>query len=133
MERIMSRVVFDNTGCWVFTGARRNGYGVIGRGRRGEGIEYVHRACFVAFRGTIPEGTEIDHLCRNRACCNPAHLRAATRSQNNLNGARSLYPSTHCRNGHEWTEENTTRSAKQRHCKQCQRDRYKNRKAGQQA
>lgn len=128
MERLMSRVVYDNTGCWVFTGAKRNGYGVIGRGSREQGLEYTHRATYMAFRGPITDGMDIDHLCRNRVCCNPAHLRVATRSQNNINGARVLYLSPRCGNGHEWTEENTTWSAKQRHCKQCRRDRYADRK-----
>lgn len=129
MERLMSRVVFDNNGCWVFTGARYVGYGVIGVGPRGTGTILTHRATFEAYKGPIPDGLEIDHLCRNRACCNPGHLRAVDRSANNLNGARSLYPNTHCKNGHAFTPENTYQSKRQRHCRACQKAKYQRARA----
>lgn len=51
----------------------------------------AHRYAWEAVHGEIPEGVEIDHTCRNRACCNVAHLRPATRHQNmrNRDGAQS--------------------------------------------
>lgn len=45
---------------------------------------YAHRYSYVKFRGAIPEGCEIDHLCRNKKCVNPKHLEAVTRSENML-------------------------------------------------
>lgn len=42
--------------------------------------EYFHRFIYRAHKGELPEGHEVDHICRNRACCNPSHLRAIERS-----------------------------------------------------
>lgn len=65
--------------CWDFKGCLKAGYGVVL-------INHVqhqaHRLAYVATYGPVPEGLEIDHLCRNKRCVNPAHLEAVTRSQN---------------------------------------------------
>lgn len=70
----------DDNGCWLWTDrVNHYGYGVYScRGKTG----FTHRTTFTHFVGPIPDGHEIDHICWNRLCCNPDHLRAVTRKQN---------------------------------------------------
>lgn len=75
-------------GCWLWTG----GVSTSGYGRfRVDGVQQAaHRVAYELSVGPIPEGMEIDHTCHTPLCVNPAHLRTATRKQNNENapGAR---------------------------------------------
>lgn len=76
----------DRSGeCWVWTGALNTGYGRVhvGPGRRSA---YGHRVLYEMLVGPVPEGLDLDHLCRNRACCNPDHLEPVTRQENLLRG-----------------------------------------------
>lgn len=84
LRRIWSKVEPADDGCWNFTGGRNaEGYGRIALG---DSIGYAHRIAYEAFAGPIPAGHDIDHLCRNPRCCNPAHLEAVTRRENLLRG-----------------------------------------------
>jgi hypothetical protein len=89
LDRIRSRIHVDtDTGCHVFTGAlTAEGYGLVGLGGRGDGVGYTHRLLYADTKGPIPDGLHIDHLCRNRACCNPDHLEAVTQGENNRRAA----------------------------------------------
>ena len=70
------------TGCWEWLGADNGkGYGITGaEGRRGS--VYVHRVMYEELREQIPDGMVLDHLCRNRRCCNPWHVEPVTRGDN---------------------------------------------------
>ena len=78
--RFQTKVVEVASGCWLWTGAtNNNGYGQI----RVDGqARYVHRLAYETFVGPIPEGFQIDHVCRNRRCVHPAHLEAVTQREN---------------------------------------------------
>lgn len=75
-EIIASRRTITENGCWEWTGAvSTSGYGRVGAG-------YVHRLAHDLYIGPIPDGHQIDHLCRNRTCFNPDHLEAVTQEVN---------------------------------------------------
>lgn len=65
--------------CWLWLGGRCGDYGAFGKGR------YAHQHAFERAHGPIPDGSHVDHRCRNRMCVNPAHLRLATNRQNSCN------------------------------------------------
>lgn len=94
--RLADKIQIDGNGCWIWTGfIGEAGYGqsrhdvafaqryVNGR-RRGGRTAAVHRVVYELLVGPIPDGLQIDHRCRVKLCCNPAHLEAVTRSVNNL-------------------------------------------------
>lgn len=64
--------------CWEWTASKLKGHG------RYNGV-YAHRFSYELAKGPIPEGLQIDHMCHNRGCVNPDHLRAVTSKQNNEN------------------------------------------------
>jgi len=72
--------------CWEWTGSKNQyGYGITTSNKK------AHRVAYELEGGTIPEGMVIDHICHNRGCVKPAHLRVVTRKQNaeNLSGVYS--------------------------------------------
>lgn len=82
--RLWRRVEERESGCWEWTGALSSGYGRIHHspGR----LVYTHRLAYELLVGPIPEGMDLDHLCRNTKCCNVAHLEPVTRQVNLLRG-----------------------------------------------
>jgi len=96
LDDLLKRVVVCMSGCWLWTGAdsgngRGGGYAKVSKTI--DGVEkwfYVHRYVFELFKGPIPEGYEIDHICKHwgwipfihRRCVNPDHLEAVPPSEN---------------------------------------------------
>ncbi len=117
--------LIDKSGdCWTWKlTPRADGYGrTHWRGRSRQ----AHCAVYEMLVGPIPEGRELDHLCRNRICVNPAHLEPVTHRVNCLRGespAAHNARKTHCKRGHSFNEANTYFARDgSRHCRICHRD-----------
>jgi HNH endonuclease len=123
IERFWNGVIVDlNTECWDWIRHCRDGYGRL----YVEGLHVqTHRFAYSFFRGPIPHGYQLDHLCENRTCCNPWHLDPVRQSENIRRSPITLATlnsrKTHCKHGHEFTEENTIyrRDRKGRQCRTC--------------
>ncbi len=118
----------DRTGdCWIWIGAMHtSGYGKVGAGGDGGATLLAHRASYELSVGPIPEGHQIDHLCRNRACVKPQHLEPvpALINMRRMNAACGIGSAKiECPKGHPYSEENTSHRNGRRHCKTCARDR----------
>ena len=117
-ERFWSKVEKTPT-CWLWTGScNPKGYGQFRVGKKKPG---AHRVAYEWLVGPIPEGMQLDHLCRVRNCVNSDHLEVVTNLENNRRGERANR--THCKQGHEYNEENTYRHPDGwRDCRACQRE-----------
>ena len=132
-ERLHRKIVegpidtYAGSACWIWVGTTAgNGYGRVKIPGTKSTVS-SHRLVFETLVGPIPPGLDLDHLCRVRACCNPAHLEPVTRAENLKRGVGSDVgkinrAKTHCPAGHPYDEENTWRSKKGRHCRQCHRE-----------
>lgn len=109
------------SGCWKWTGSRNpSGYGLLGVvGASGRQTTMgAHRVAYELLVGPIPDGLEIDHLCRVRHCVNPAHLEPVTRQENMRRGSKANQ--THCKRGHALAGANMyKRSNGTRACRAC--------------
>jgi hypothetical protein len=117
-EKVMAKVSIQSAGyktdCWIWQG-RINafGYGSISPTKYSKSKTTVaHRHVYEEKIGKVPEGKDLDHLCRNRSCVNPEHLEPVSRLENILRGelvALRVNPDF-CKNGHPWVPENRIKS-----------------------
>lgn len=110
------------SGCHIFGAARdRDGYGLF---HFADAQRKAHRfAWFVSIGTAVPFDMTVDHLCKNRACVNPAHLDLVRHGQNVRRGnAPTMLAARRdrCVNGHEF--DGTRSGGRYRKCKTCQRD-----------
>ena len=125
-ERWAAKVVARSVDeCWIWQAYTcRKGYGqfkVDGR------MVKAHRWSYEHFVGPIPDGLELDHLCRVRNCVNPAHLEAVTHAENVRRGesGKNQRAKTHCPQGHPYAGENLyVYPDGRRNCRTCQSAHY---------
>ena len=136
-DRLLSKIKisksqhYEGTVCWNWTNFKdKVGYGKFSFNGKSR---IAHRVSYELFKGKIPQGLQIDHLCRNTSCVNPLHLEPVTSKENTMRGTSPSAKNaakTHCKRGHEYTPENTwvvnSLHGKGRVCKICNRMRERN-------
>jgi hypothetical protein len=139
VAKFWSKTASASTGCFVWTGAKNaGGYGIVPVARRSR---LAHRVAYELAIGPIPEGLQLDHLCRVRHCVNPAHLEPVTGAENTRRGLASKINAererskTRCPAGHRFDTDNTYPDARGwRGCRECRNEasrRYRARKAAE--
>lgn len=119
-----------HSGCWAWMGSlNKSGYGSI---TIGGWTRNAHRVSYELACGPVPDGLDLDHLCRVRCCINPDHLEPVTRRENlrrgrgNRNLAAVAVAKTHCPYGHPYEGPNLYTDARgRRTCVTCQRQRVR--------
>ena len=115
----------DKSGeCWLWTGTKipPSGYGTFSV----NGSKVIaHRYSYERWKGPIPEGLQVDHLCFNPPCVRPDHLEAVTPAVNTI---RSTSRVTHCPRGHAYSGTNLIQRGNARTCRTCTNERQRERK-----
>lgn len=112
--------VSTDTGCWIWNASQLpGGYGCF---HNPGGSRVAHRAAYEALVGPVPNGFELDHLCRERLCVNPEHLEPVTHAENMARGVQAN--ATHCQRGHEFTDDNIywQGRGRWRACRSCRKE-----------
>lgn len=125
LARLQRLIKSSDDGCWEWQGLQTsNGYGKWSKGP-GQRVRAIHRITWEHYKNQeVPEGQQLDHLCRNRLCCNPDHLEPVTPSENTMRQDHYERRKTHCPRGHEYDEANTRITpAGKRVCRACDRER----------
>lgn len=118
-----------NTGCWLWGGGESGGG--YGRFWNNGGMRSAHRVAYEDAKGPIPDGLQIDHLCRVPSCVNPRHLEPVTSRENISRSSLANLKTGVCRNGHKVTAAGSiiTVSNGRQTCAKCNRiwwARYRN-------
>lgn len=130
----LTKIAPCEDGCWRWLGELTDDdYAVFRQQRAGRRVRRrAHRFAYELFVGPIPDGLEIDHLCRNRRCVNPLHLEPVEHLENMLRSPHFLGPT--CAHGHEFTPENTRyEPSGKRYCLRCKQAAWQRRKAAREA
>ncbi len=127
-ERLLSKIIKSSEpdGCWLWKDKlSKDGYAYFWVGQGGKLGKNVpaHRVLYELMIGKIPEGCELDHLCKNPACVRPDHQEPVTHRINLLRGegvAAKNAAATHCPQGHPYDLQNTYFTKEGwRGCRQC--------------
>ncbi len=116
---------YDGEPCWEWFACKdKDGYGLFRAERK---TLQAHRWSYEHYVGLIPDGLELDHLCRNQSCVNPEHLEAVTHRENIRRGKVGYNnfnsQKTRCHQGHLFDEANTYVSpGGKRECRTCRRE-----------
>lgn len=108
-------------GCWEWQKSlSRSGYGVFWYDNHNM---VAHRISYSLYKGPIPEGLPLDHICANKKCVNPDHLEVVTFKENTSRMHNRKRSDTHCANGHAFAEvgtyERTRNGRKVKTCNKC--------------
>ena len=122
--RFDAKVSRQPDGCWLWTGyIGTHGYGMISTTKAaGRRPDVAHRISYELYVGPIPDGLVIDHLCRVRACVNPAHLEAVTQQTNFLRSEHQSAVSlrrNRCKHGHKLSDNARVSASGKRDCREC--------------
>jgi hypothetical protein len=106
--------------CWLWTGSRtrKADYGYYGVGRK---IHLAHVVAYETLVGPVPDGLQLDHLCRRTNCVRPGHLEPVTSQENNRRSREARGIDGCCNLGHPLDGDNLTIIAGERRCVTCQR------------
>lgn len=101
VDSFLARCVADLvTDCVLWTGSTdAKGYGLT---RVNSKNWRAHRYVYTQLVGPIPDGLQLDHLCRVPCCVNPDHLEPVTNRENVIRGIQARPRPTHCRTGHAY-------------------------------
>jgi len=117
-QQFYERVLKAQDGHWYWTlSLNHQGYGRCFLANTGNS-DFAHRIAYELEHGPIPDGLEIDHLCRIRSCVNPTHLEPVTHRENLMRGERQQVEA--CPKGHPYSGENLAyRKDGWRRCRTC--------------
>lgn len=124
-DRFWSNVIrASENECWIWTGCRTpEGYGTLSIENR---QVRAHRQSIILDGRDIPAGMVVDHVCRNRACVNPHHLRVVTRRQNVHENSVALAHlnslKEQCLRGHPLSGKNLILDRGTRRCRRCKNE-----------
>ena len=130
VEKFLCKINAVDGNCWNWSGEiSKEGYGLFSISSK---RFFAHRISFEMFKEKLNTSLVIDHVCRNRKCVNPDHLRQVTTRINNIENSISLFAKkssqSHCVNGHEFSEDSIYWEKGRRKCVKCRRknalDRY---------
>lgn len=127
-ERFFKFIKITDGNCWSWTGFTHDGYGKFNiKTNVGSWKQYMaHRVSYSIFKEITDNTLVIDHICRNRKCVNPDHLREVSTRDNVVENSMSFIAEnvlkTHCPSGHEYSQKNTRISNRNgRYCLECKR------------
>ena len=133
---LVGKFKIDDKGCWIWQAAHNNqGYATVSTTRKYKTVRALaHRVSYAAFYGSIPGNKDLDHLCKVTNCINPKHLEPVSHRENVVergvtNACAVNARKTHCKNGHEYTPENTFNRqrpgrAPERECLICRKNQH---------